>query len=44
LHIRKNKLQTKNHGAPKSAGPVGIATFAAIGNPALQPTQRFKHK
>ena len=30
----KNKFHTKNRGAPKSVGPVAIATFATIVNPA----------
>jgi len=32
-----NKFHTKGRGAPKSAGPVAIATFATILNPALTP-------
>jgi len=35
LHIIKNKFNTKDRGAPKSARPVAIATFASIVNPAL---------
>jgi len=35
LYIIKNKFHTKNRGAPKNAGPVAIATFATIVNPAL---------
>jgi len=37
-HIIKNKFNTKNRGAPKSAGPVAIATFSTIVNPALATT------
>jgi len=35
LHVFtvKNKSHTKNRGAPESAGPVAIATFATIVNP-----------
>jgi len=39
LHIIKNKFNTKDRGAPKSAGPVAIATFATIVNPALTPNR-----
>jgi len=35
LYIIKSNFNTKDHGAPKSAGPVAIATFATIVNPAL---------
>jgi len=35
LHIIKNKFHTKDCGAPKSAGPVAIATFATIADQAL---------
>jgi len=31
----KNKFNTKDRGTPKSAGPVAVATFATIVNPAL---------
>jgi len=31
----KEKFNTNDCGAPKSAGPVAIATFATIVNPAL---------
>jgi len=31
----KNKFNTKDRGAPKSAGPVAIATFATFVNLAL---------
>jgi len=30
LHATKNKFNIKDHGAPKSARPVAIATFATI--------------
>jgi len=32
----KNKFKTKDRGSAKSAGPVAIATFATIVNPALR--------
>jgi len=35
LHTIKKKIITKDRGAPKSAGPVAIATFATIAHPAL---------
>jgi len=35
MHITKNEFHTQNHWAPKSVGPVAIATFATIVNPAL---------
>jgi len=35
LHIIKNKFSTKDRGSSKSVGPVAIATFAIIVNPAL---------
>ena len=35
LCIIKNKFHTKNRGAPKSVGPVAVATFATIVNLAL---------
>ena len=35
LYIIKNKFHTKNREAPKSAGPVAIATFDTIVYPTL---------
>jgi len=35
LAYNKEKFNTKDHVAPKSAGHVAIATFATIVNPAL---------
>jgi len=35
LHTIKNEFHTNTRGAPKSAGPVAVATFATIVNPAL---------
>jgi len=35
IHPFKENFNTRDRGAPKSAGPVAIATFATIVNPAL---------
>jgi len=33
--MSKNRFHAKDRGAPKSTGPVAIATFVTIVNPAL---------
>jgi len=43
LHIIKNKFNTKNRGAPKSVGPVAIATPVTIVNQALVSALRLLH-